>query len=189
MPHDHHHRHGGAIEGRHSDRYNRFARLFAKAQYRRIAADIASAAPQDAAVLDVGTGPGLLLRNLADLRPDLRLAGVDLAADMVAHAERNLADLPARPDLRAADVAALPFEDGAFDLVVSTYSSHHWSDPETGGAEIARVLRPAGRFLNYDFPRAPFDAFDDLTETGRTAFRTPWTLFMKTIRFEAVDPG
>jgi ubiquinone/menaquinone biosynthesis C-methylase UbiE len=185
MPHQHHH---GAIEGRHSRTYNRLARLFAKAQYRRIAADIAAAASDGAAVLDVGTGPGLLLRNLAELRPDLRLAGVDLSADMIAHAERNLADLPTAPDLRAADVAALPFDDAAFDLVVTTYSSHHWSDPAAGAAEITRTLRPGGRLLNYDFPRAPFEAFDTLTAPRRTPFRSPWTLFMKTTRLEAAKP-
>ncbi|MQM26726.1 class I SAM-dependent methyltransferase [Glycomyces albidus] len=188
MPHDHHrhHRHGEAIEGRASRTYNRLARLLMKSQYRRIAADIAAAAPEGAALLDVGTGPGLLLRSLAAVRPDLRLAGIDISADMTAHAARNLADLPAAPDLRTADVAALPFDDGAFDLVVTTYSSHHWSDPETGAAEIERVLRDGGRLLDYDFPRAPFEAFaDTLAETGRTSFRSPWSLLMKTTRFEA----
>ncbi|GAA1691598.1 hypothetical protein GCM10009830_44190 [Glycomyces endophyticus] len=183
--HDHHDRRHGAIEGRHSHRYNRIARLLGPLQYRRIAADIAAAAPESAAVLDVGTGPGILLRILAKRRPDLRLAGVDLARDMIDHAARNLAHLDPAPDLRTADVAALPFDDAAFDLVVTTYSSHHWSDPETGGAEIARVLKDGGRLLDYDFPRGPFDAFDDLAETARTPFRSPWMPFMRTVRFEA----
>ncbi|SDL79038.1 Methyltransferase domain-containing protein [Glycomyces sambucus] len=192
MPHDHahdhgtdHHRHHGPIEGRHSHRYNRIARLLGPLQYRRIAADIAASAPRNAAVLDIGTGPGILLRVLAKRRPDLRLTGVDLAQDMIDHATRNLAHLTPAPDLRAADVAALPFDDGAFDLVVSTYSSHHWSDPAAGATEIARVLRPDGRFLDYDFPRAPFEALTALTESSRTPFRSPWLLLMKTTRFEA----
>ncbi|MEU5875583.1 class I SAM-dependent methyltransferase [Glycomyces sp. NPDC047369] len=187
MPHDHEthpHRHGEAIEGRHSRHYNRLARLLMKSQYRRIAADIAAAAPRGAAVLDIGTGPGLLLRSLATIRPDLRLTGIDIAQDMIDHASNNLAELEV--DLRAADVANLPFEDDTFDLVVTTYSSHHWADPEAAAEEIKRALRPEGRLLNYDFERAPFKILEAaLPRTSRTKFRAPWSLVMKTIRFEA----
>jgi ubiquinone/menaquinone biosynthesis C-methylase UbiE len=184
MPHEHGHHGSGAIEGSHSRVYDRLARLLLKPHYRRIATDIAASAPDGAALLDVGTGPGILLKALARIRPDLRLAGVDLAPDMVDHARRNLAGLDGL-ELHAADVAALPFEDDRFDLVVSSYSSHHWGDPEAGSAEIARILSPGGRFINYDFPRAPLDALtrrSGLTLVRQTPFRSP---FMKTTRFEA----
>jgi len=49
------------------------------------------------------------------------------------------------------DVASLPFDDGSFDLVVSTFSMHHWADPAAGLSEIGRVLRPEGRALIWDF--------------------------------------
>jgi SAM-dependent methyltransferase len=52
------------------------------------------------------------------------------------------------------DVAAMPFEDASFDLVVSTFSVHHWTDARGGFAEVARVLRPGGRALVYDLPDA-----------------------------------
>lgn len=188
MPHHaHDHAHGSRpIEGRHSRNYDRLARLLMKPVYRRIAADVAATAAQGAALLDIGTGPGILLRELHRARPDLRLVGVDLAADMVDLARRNLGD---RAELHAADVAALPFEDGRFDLVVSTYSSHHWGDPQAGAAEIARVLQSGGRLLNYDFPHAPMDALTrgpGLTAARRTPFKAGWTrLVMKTVRFEA----
>jgi ubiquinone/menaquinone biosynthesis C-methylase UbiE len=187
MPHSHGHaHHGEAIEGRHSRNYDRMTRLLMKPLYRRIAADIAATAPDGAALLDVGTGPGLLLEALDRLRPDLRLVGVDLAADMIDHARRNLND---QVELHAADVAALPFADDRFDLVVSSYSSHHWGDPEAGAAEIARVLRGGGRLLDYDFPRAPFAALtrgSGLTLVRRTPFKAGWRgLIMRTVRFEA----
>ncbi|MFC3492723.1 class I SAM-dependent methyltransferase [Glycomyces rhizosphaerae] len=191
MPHDsrghahgdHGHR-GEAIEGRHSAVYDRLARLLMKPHYRRIATDIAAAAPRGAALLDIGTGPGILLKSLARLRPDLHLVGVDLAPDMIDHARRNLAGLDDL-ELHAADVAALPFPDDRFDLVVSTYSSHHWADPEAAATEIARTLRPDGRFIDYDFPRAPFEALTKsatLTPVRQTPFKS---LFLKTTRFEA----
>jgi len=190
MPHrSHQHQHGaGAIEGRHSDRYDTIARIFAKPFYRRMAKEIAAIAPRDAALLDVGTGPGILLKMLAKARPDLRLTGIDIAADMIDHAKHNLADLAVTPDLRAADVAALPFEDGRFDLVIATFSSHHWDDPEAGAAEIARVLRSGGRLRIYDFRDAPFDAVvgqTGLKDLRQAPFRSIWTLFMKATRFDA----
>ncbi|MDA1362144.1 class I SAM-dependent methyltransferase [Glycomyces luteolus] len=191
MPHRSHHQHqhdSGAIEGRHSDRYDTIARLFAKPFYRRMARDIAALAPRDAAVLDVGTGPGILLRMLGKARPDLRLTGIDIAADMIEHAKHNLAGLPTPPDLRVADVAALPFEDGRFDLVVATFSAHHWEDPDAGAAEIARVLRSGGRLRIYDFRDAPFDAVvgrPGLANIQQAPFRSVWTMFMKAVRFDA----
>lgn len=188
MPHRSHGHGSGAIEGRHSRYYDRLARWLMKPLYRRIAADIARAAPEGAALLDVGTGPGILLRELGASRPDLRLAGVDIAADMIEHAERNLAELDSRPELRAADVADLPFEDDRFDLVVSTFSSHHWDDPEAGSTEIARVLRGGGRLLVYDFKHAPFDPLtggSGLTRVGYAPFRTGWGPIMRGFRLEA----
>ena len=40
---------------------------------------------------------------------------------------------------------------GSFDLVVSTLSMHHWTVPTAGLTAIARVLRPGGRALIWDF--------------------------------------
>lgn len=188
MPHRSHDHAGGPIEGRHSRAYDRLARWLMKPLYRRIAADVAASAPGDAALLDVGTGPGLLLEAIARARPDLRLSGIDIAADMIDHARRNLASLEERPDLRAADVADLPFEDGRFDLVVSTFSSHHWADPEAASSELARVLRSEGRLLNYDFRWAPFEALTrqpGLTGVASAPFRTGLGPIMRASRFEA----
>ena len=109
-------------------------------------------------MLDVGTGPGVLLVELARRRPDLRLTGVDLSADMIAFAGRNLGG---RGEVHVGDVADLPFEDGSFDVIVSSLSLHHWESPADAVPELARVLRPGGRVLIYDFPGAPFTALAD----------------------------
>lgn len=144
------------FEGRGSGFYDFVARRVLRRMYRRLARDIAAAAPEGAAVLDVGTGPGVLLVELARLRPDLRLTGVDLSADMVAAAARNLG-ARANATARVGDVTALPFPDDSFDLVVSSFSAHHWDHPEAAVPELARVLRPGGRLRVYDFAFAPFD--------------------------------
>ncbi len=45
-----------------------------------------------------------------------------------------------------ADAEALPFGDGSFDAVTCRIAPHHFNTPERFVAEVARVLRPGGRF-------------------------------------------
>jgi ubiquinone/menaquinone biosynthesis C-methylase UbiE len=142
-------------------------------------------------VLDVGTGPGVLLVELAARRPDLRLTGVDLSADMVAAATRNLAPFGERARTRVGDVTSLPFPDRSFDLIVSSLSLHHWDHPEAAAPELARILRPGGQVYIYDFPFAPFDKLAAAARArsilnGRPPERTPirtGVLFLRCVRY------
>jgi ubiquinone/menaquinone biosynthesis C-methylase UbiE len=159
--------------------------------YRRLAADVAGAAPNGGAVLDVGTGPGVLLVELAARRPDLQLTGIDLSDDMITAATRNLHPFGGRASARVGDVTSLPFPDRSFDLIVSSLSLHHWDHPEAAVPELARVLRPGGRVHIYDFPFAPFDTLADAARTrsvlnARSPERTPirtGVLFLRCVRF------
>jgi ubiquinone/menaquinone biosynthesis C-methylase UbiE len=146
-----------AFAGRSSRFYDVVARRLFRGVYRGLADDIAASAPHGAVVLDVGTGPGVLLTELAKRRPDLRLVGVDLSDDMVSAANRNLAPYADRASARVADVTDLPFADDEFDLVVSSISLHHWDEPEAAVGELDRVVRPGGQVWIYDFQFAPFD--------------------------------
>ena len=120
--------------------------------YRSAANRVLATLPPAARVLDVGTGPGRLLVELATRRPDLHLTGIDPSADMVSHATRRLQNgaIAGRADLRVASAEDLPFPDDTFDAVVSTLSSHHWADPHAAVAEQARVLRPGGALWVFD---------------------------------------
>jgi ubiquinone/menaquinone biosynthesis C-methylase UbiE len=117
----------------------------------RVARDLAKLAPQ-ARVLEVGSGPGRLATTLAEVAPDIRVTGIDIAPDMVERATALAvsSEVADRVEFLVGDVASLPFPDTSFDVVVSTFSAHHWPDPAKGLAEIYRVLRPGGMAWVYD---------------------------------------
>jgi ubiquinone/menaquinone biosynthesis C-methylase UbiE len=160
----HTHPHPGNLprvfQGHNSKVYDVVARRVVRGLYRRIAEDIADTTPDNGKVLDVGTGPGVLLVEIGRLRPDLELTGLDLSADMIAAARKNLREYGDRADAVVGSVTSLPFDDDSFDVVVTSLSTHHWDEPAAAVPEIARVLRPGGRFANYDFSFAPYDAID-----------------------------
>ena len=128
--------------------------------FRTIAADVAAAATPGAKVLEVGCGPGHLSRLLG-VDHGLDVTGLDLDPAMVERARTNVGAAPGGGNLRfiSGDVAALPFDGASFDLVVSTFSLHHWADPGAGIGEIARVLRPGGRALIWDLGSGFFELF------------------------------
>lgn len=141
--------------------YDRLSRLIFGGLFRGIAADVVATAPVGAKVLEVGCGPGLLSVRLAGTH-GLDVTGLDLDPAMIERAQANAARSPAgdgpSPTFMVGDVGMLPFPDGSFDLVVSTFSMHHWSDPMAGLTEIGRVLRPGGQALIWDLAprRMPF---------------------------------
>lgn len=186
-----------AFQGRSSRVYDVMSRRVLRGMYRRFAADVAGMAPDGAAVLDVGTGPGVLLVELAKRRPDVHLTGIDLSADMIAAAKRNLGPFGNRASARVADVTILPFHDRSFDVIVSSLSLHHWDDPEAAAPELARVLRPGGRVCIYDFPFAPFEKLADAARSqsilnGGPPQRTPIRTgipFLRCVRYVMSSVG
>jgi ubiquinone/menaquinone biosynthesis C-methylase UbiE len=131
-------------------------------------------------VLDVGTGPGRVPVAIATAAPHLRVEGLDLLPEMVEQARRSAAaaGLADRVVFTVGDVAALPYPDASFDLIVSSMSQHHWPDARAGLRELGRVIRPGGRIWIYDFrpalhradaaARGAFPAGDVRRETVRT---------------------
>lgn len=133
--------------------YDRISRALFGPFFRGIAADVAAVAPNQARVLEVGCGPGQLAIELARSH-GLEVTGLDLDPAMIDRARANAAHAGAEggsaPTFVVGDVAALPFDEAAFDLVVSTLSMHHWSDRAAALRDIARVLRPGGTALIWD---------------------------------------
>ena len=91
-------------------------------------------------VLDVGAGTGRVVRHLAKVRPDLRVVGIEPVAEL-----REAAYAAGVPHdvLVEGDGYALPFRDGAFDLVCEFGMLHHVRQPERVVAEMLRVAARA----------------------------------------------
>jgi ubiquinone/menaquinone biosynthesis C-methylase UbiE len=109
----------------------------------------------DGKALDLGCGPGYLVLDLAAEAPELSVVGLDLSAAMLdlAKARAKLAGMESRVSFKQADAQRIPVPDGSVDLVVSSFSLHHWKDPVAVLNEVARILRPGGAFLIRDLRR------------------------------------
>ena len=110
------------------------------------------AAPRDGeAVLEVATGTGAQLVELARRNPSGRTVGVELAEGMLVQNRKRLAEagLEQRVELVRASALELPFEDRSFDLVVNSYMLDLLprDDIPRALAEFHRVLRPGGRIV------------------------------------------
>jgi len=129
-------------------------------------------------VLDVGCGTGKQLLAMQRAFPNARLAGLDRFRGMLAIARRRV---PAAT-LVHGDGAALPFGDARFDYLCNQFAYHHLPDKPQLVAEIARVLKPGGRFslFNIDPHNMPgwiyYRFFPACWEADQSDFLTAETL-------------
>ena len=112
---------------------------------------------QEGNVLDVGTGRGLLPIKIAQRNVGLNVYGIDISRKAIDAARRDAfsAGLTKVPRFEVGDVGNLSFADDFFDLVVSTFSLHHWPDMASGLNEVYRVLKPNGSAWIYDHWKDP----------------------------------
>jgi SAM-dependent methyltransferase len=93
-------------------------------------------------VLEIGCGRGAFAKYLVERGADLT------ACDFSAAAVRQAAALVSgRARTMVADIQELPFEDEAFDLVVSLETLEHVIDPDRALAELVRATRRGGRLI------------------------------------------
>lgn len=95
-------------------------------------------------VLDIASGDGVLAELLAP--HSSRYVCIDTSARVVAAASERLRRLE-NVEVREADMHALPFKEGSFDLVVLMHALTYSAKPAQAVAEGARVLRKGGRLL------------------------------------------
>ncbi len=91
------------------------------------------------ALLDVGTGPGLVAERAA-IR-GCSVSGIDISPQMLDIARERVPDA----EFREGSAEALPFADASFDAVVGNFVVLHLGHPDRLALDAARVLRPGGR--------------------------------------------
>lgn len=111
------------------------------------ARDIAGEFP-DGFVLDVPVGTAVFTTEAYLAKPRSTFLAVDYSMGMLRTAERRLRKAGASNYvLIRADVAHLPFRDGALDAAVSLNGFHVFPEPEAGAREMGRVLKAGAPFV------------------------------------------
>lgn len=95
-------------------------------------------------LLDVGCGPGTITIDLARLVAPGRTQGVDAAPGVLEEARANAATGGGAVTFSVGDAMALPFADGAWDVVHAHQVLQHLADPVAALREWRRVTRPGG---------------------------------------------
>lgn len=100
-------------------------------------------------LLDIATGGGHVARVLGAHVG--KVIASDLTPEMLDHAipylrKQGLTNV----ERLVADAQDLPLDDASVDIVTCRIAPHHFPDPAAFVAEVARVLRPGGRFLLVD---------------------------------------
>lgn len=98
-------------------------------------------------VMDLGFGPGQLFKSIA---PKInKMVGVDFSNDMVEKARLKFKTLiqSGRLELKQAGVSELPFQDEAFDQIITCNTIYFWPSPADDIRELYRVMKKSGRLL------------------------------------------
>ncbi len=128
--------------------YHGFMKLVFGKRYRHVA-DLIRLQPGDK-VLDVGCGPGEILKLLALQYPNGEFTGLDVDPEILEIARKNLSS---SVTLAQGSADALPFPAGAFQAITSSLMIHHLTPEQKQKMmrEVYRVLAPGGRFYLFDF--------------------------------------
>jgi len=94
-------------------------------------------------VLDVAAGNGNV--SLAAARRWCDVVATDYAPSLLERARERAAAERLNIEFREADAEALPFQDGSFDVVVSTFGVMFTPDQDRAAAEMIRVCKPGGK--------------------------------------------
>ena len=180
--------------------YPRLLELAERAGQRETRARLLSEAA--GRTLELGAGAGVNLQHYTAAVSELVIS--EPSPHMVARLRRAVAGEPpaaGRWKLVRAGAEELPFEDESFDTVVATFVMCTVPEPRLALDEIARVLRPGGRYLFLEHVHAGegtrLGRFQDLVEVPHTYVaagchpnrRTAELLAASALRVERLERG
>ena len=125
------------------DRMNRVMTMGMDRGWREYAVH-AVAPPAAGRALDVGSGTGDFLLELAGWMPDGFAVGVDFTVPMMQAGLSKLAAARGRAGFVGGDALQLPFPDACFDAITTGFTMRNVSDIGQAFAELWRVARPGG---------------------------------------------
>ena len=104
---------------------------------------------EDSQILDIGCGGGANIARLLQRNPKDIVQGIDYSPVSVAKSKKVNAKAIAegRCQVYEANVAKLPFEENAFDLITAFETIYFWPDIEHCFNEVKRVMKPGGQFV------------------------------------------
>ncbi len=107
--------------------------------------------------LEIGAGPGILASAIANRFPDAQIKAIELYPDMIDLGKKHLkeAGTKNRIELIQGNVEEESFMSslGKFDLVYSTFSLHHWKNPEQALRLMYQATDQNGTLMIFDFRR------------------------------------
>ncbi|MBP7831264.1 MAG: class I SAM-dependent methyltransferase [Kiritimatiellae bacterium] len=121
---------------------------------------LACAGPLAGRILEIGTGKGRFLVELARRRSNVVTVDPDAAEQRFARLNAAHAGVTSNIRFVVADGAHLPFADVSFDAVVSMNALHHIRDLNGVLDEVLRVVKPGGKIVLADFDANGFRLFD-----------------------------
>jgi ubiquinone/menaquinone biosynthesis C-methylase UbiE len=141
-----------------------FSSLIYPRAFRRAFASSLEGVPGGGAVLDVGSGTGILSQFASEARGDLEFTMIDPAAGML----RFAPGFARRVMGRAED---LPFRERSFDAVFAGDCIHHFNDPRRAIMELERVTREGGVLVVFEID--PGSLLGTMITRGERAFKEP----------------
>jgi demethylmenaquinone methyltransferase/2-methoxy-6-polyprenyl-1,4-benzoquinol methylase len=139
------------------DRTNALLSLGSQRRWRREVVAALDLRPGER-VLDLAAGTGSSTEPL--VAGGHEAVGCDFSLGMLRAGRRARSHVP----LVGADATRLPFRDGSFDAVTTSFGLRNVSDPGLALAEMLRVTRPSGRLVVCEFSRPTWRPFRRLYE-------------------------
>jgi SAM-dependent methyltransferase len=148
--------------------------------------------------LEVGSGPGILTALVAEENPGVALTALELSPDMNSIARKYVAGRGLNGRITFCEGSVSDERHikqlGKFDLIYSTFSLHHWVDPEQSIRILYSALDERGIMLIHDLKRVWWlyylPAGNGFFESIRASY-TPAELreMMKKLRIEKYEIG
>lgn len=140
---------------------------------------LAELLPENASVLDVGSGDGLLSYLIMQRRPDLKIKGVDILG-------RSQTHIP----VERFDGSVIPYGTGTFEVIMLVDVLHHTTDPMILLREAVRVARKAVVIKDHRcdglFDKVTLRLMDQVGN-ARHGVALPYNYWSQPRWFEAVD--